>query len=144
MQVGASRHSPLPAQNLGAQPTSSVSLRQLVAASYATGRDVRVAHLLGQLWAVGYLEPLEEDQLAQGAQARIGQLHARQVQIPQAAQAAEVASRGIGQLGVATCNAHTTCEDTCRLGRWHRYQMSLAGCGGGMGGAFGIAVLCCF
>ena len=66
------------------------------------------AHLLGQLWAVGDLKPLEEDQPAQEAQARISQLHARQVQVPQAAQAAEVASRGVGQLRVATCSVHTT------------------------------------
>ena len=78
------------------------------------------AHLLGQLWAVGDLEPLEEDQLAQGAQARIRQLHAGQVQVSQAAQGAEVASRGVGQLRVATCNVHMTQDESCRLHRWHR------------------------
>ena len=66
------------------------------------------AHLLGQLGAVGDLEPLEEDQLAQGAQTLISQLHAGQVQVAQAAQGAEVASCGVGQLWVATCSAHTT------------------------------------
>ena len=70
------------------------------------GENTESAHLLCQLGAVGDLEPLEEDQLAQGAQARISQLDARQVQIPQAAQAAEVASCGVSQLWVATCNVH--------------------------------------